>query len=152
MYGITSASIVAVAGTIFVELIPAPLVRLFNTDDPHLFELAINGIRIFALALPVVGFQIVASNFFQSIGKAKIATFLTLLRQLILLAPLLLILPPVFGLNGVWMATPISDAGSALITGIFLWWQMGRLGKEEPGGGISEESQIEIPVSESLPD
>ena len=104
---------------------------LFNTDDPRLFELATNGIRIFALALPVVGFQIVASNFFQSIGKAKLATFLTLLRQLILLAPLLFLLPHFFGLNGVWMATPISDFGSAVITGFFLWWQMKKLGVEE---------------------
>jgi Na+-driven multidrug efflux pump len=78
-----------------------------------------------------VGFQIVASNFFQSIGKAKLATFLTLLRQLILLAPLLFFLPRSFGLNGVWMATPISDFGSALITGIFLWWQMEKLGRDE---------------------
>ena len=129
--GIIYASIVAVISTIIVESFPAPLVRLFNTDDPRLFELATNGIRIFALALPVVGFQIVASNFFQSIGKAKLATFLTLLRQLILLAPLLFLLPHFFGLNGVWMATPISDFGSAVITGFFLWWQMKKLGVEE---------------------
>ena len=129
--GILAASAIAVFSTIIVELIPAPLVRLFNTDDPQLFELAVNGMRIFALALPVVGFQIVASNFFQSIGKAKVATFLTLLRQLILLAPLLIFLPRFFGLNGVWMATPISDFGSAMVTAIFLWWQMKKLGSEE---------------------
>ena len=129
--GIIAASIVAVLSAIIVEAFPAPLVRLFNTDDPELFNIAVNGIRIFSLALPVVGFQIVASNFFQSIGKAKIATFLTLLRQLILLAPLLVILPGVFGLNGVWMATPISDFGSALITAAFLWWQLRKLGKDE---------------------
>lgn len=128
--GIIAASTVAIISTLIVEAFPSPLVRLFNTDNPELYDIAVNGIRIFALALPVVGFQIVASNFFQSIGKAKIATFLTLLRQLILLAPLLLALPPEFGLNGVWMATPISDAGSAIITGIFLWWQLSRLGKD----------------------
>ena len=128
--GIVAASAVAVFSTLLVEIIPEPLVRLFNTDDPELFELAVNGMRIFALALPVVGFQIVAANFFQSIGKAKMATFLSLLRQLILLAPLLLILPPWFGLNGVWMATPISDFVSAAVTGIFLAWQMRKLGVE----------------------
>ncbi len=129
--GIIAASAVAIFSTILVESIPGQLVRLFNTDDQRLFDLSINGLRIFALALPVVGFQIVASNFFQSIGKAKLATFLTLLRQLILLAPLLFFLPRSFGLNGVWMATPISDFGSALITGIFLWWQMEKLGRDE---------------------
>jgi len=127
---IIAASIVAVVSTFIVEIFPEPLVLLFNTDDQELFDLAVNGMRIFALALPVVGFQIVAANFFQSIGKAKVATFLSLLRQLILLAPLLMILPGKFGLNGVWMSTPISDGGSALITAIFLWWQMKRLGKE----------------------
>ncbi len=129
--GIISASIVAVASTLLVEIFPEPLVRLFNNDDQELFALSVNGMRIFALALPVVGFQIVAANFFQSIGKAKVATFLSLLRQLILLAPLLLILPHFYGLNGVWMATPISDFGSALITGLFLFWQMRKLGLEE---------------------
>lgn len=141
--GIIAASSVAVFSTILVEAIPAPLVRLFNNDDTELFGLAVNGMRIFALALPVVGFQIVASNFFQSIGKAKVATFLTLLRQLILLGPLLVVLPRFFGLNGVWMATPISDFGSALITGIFLWWQMKKLGKEEKGKGSAEKADAD---------
>lgn len=134
--GIIAASVIAVFSTIIVEVFPAPLVRLFNTDDPVLFELAVNGMRIFALALPVVGFQIVAANFFQSIGKAKLATFLSLLRQIILLAPLLIFLPRIYGLNGVWMATPISDFGSALITGLFLFWQMRKLGKTVQDGGI----------------
>ncbi len=128
--GIIAASIIAVVSTVIVELFPEPLVKLFNTDDPELFDLAVNGMRIFVLALPVVGFQIVAANFFQSIGKAKLATFLSLLRQIILLAPLLILLPKIYGLNGVWMATPISDFGSALITGLFLFWQLKKLGTE----------------------
>ncbi|MCD6347096.1 MAG: MATE family efflux transporter [Bacteroidales bacterium] len=129
--GIISASIVAVVSTFVVELFPEPLVRLFNTDDPMLFDIAVNGMRIFAIALPVVGFQIVAANFFQSIGKAKVATFLSLLRQLILLAPMLVVLPRLYGLDGVWMATPISDLGSAVITAIFLFIQLKKLGKED---------------------
>lgn len=129
--GIIAASVIAVVGTIIVELLTAPLVRLFNTDDPELINLAVNGMRIFAMALPVVGFQIVAANFFQSIGKAKLATFLSLLRQIILLAPLLILLPRFYGLDGVWLATPISDFGSALITGIFLFWQLKKLGNKE---------------------
>lgn len=142
--GIIYASVVGVVSTIIVESFPGSLVRLFNTDDPLLFDLARNGIRIFSLALPVVGFQIVASNFFQSIGKAKVATFLTLLRQLILLAPLLFILPKSFGLNGVWMATPISDFGSAIITGLFLWWQMKKLGKDNSEKTIAKDPQEAI--------
>lgn len=126
--GIVSASVVAVISTGILEIFPSPLVRLFNADDPELYQLAVNGMRIFSLALPVVGFQIVAANFFQSIGKAKVATFLSLLRQILLLAPLLIILPRFYGLNGVWMATPISDFGSALITGLFLFWEMRKLG------------------------
>ena len=127
---ILSATTVAVISWLGVELFPAPIVRLFNTENQQLFDLAVNGMRIFMLALPVVGFQIVAGNFFQSIGKAKVAMFLSLLRQLILLAPMLLILPTVFGLNGVWMSSPISDLGSSLITGIFLFAQLKKLGKK----------------------
>lgn len=84
------------------------------------------------IALPLVGFQVIAANFFQNIGKAKLATFLSLLRQLIILVPALLILPEFLGLKGVWLCSPVSDVTSAIITGIFLIWQLNKLGQEDP--------------------
>jgi len=80
------------------------------------------------LALPFVGFQVVVGNFFQSMGKARIAVLLTLLRQVIILIPLLFILPNFFGLNGIWMAMPISDLCSAIVVVFFLVNQWKKLG------------------------
>ena len=59
--------------------------------------------------LPVVGFQVISTNFFQSIGRAKVALFTSLLRQVIILLPLYLILPVLFGLYGIWFAGPTAD-------------------------------------------
>jgi Na+-driven multidrug efflux pump len=72
------------------------------------------------LALPIVGFQVVASNFFQSVGKAKIALFATLFRQVIGLIPLLFILPVFWGINGIWLAFPIADILSAIVVTFLL--------------------------------
>ena len=66
-------------------------------------------------AMPIVGYQMVITNFFQSIGMAKISILLSLSRQLLLLLPLLVILPPLFGIDGVWMSMPVSDTLSALL-------------------------------------
>lgn len=104
---------VTTSGFIVAEFIPHLCVRLF-TNDKVLTDLAVNGIRIMMAAMPIVGYQMIVTNFFQSIGKAKISIFLSLSRQLIFLVPLLAILPLFVGVNGVWMSLPISDAFSAI--------------------------------------
>jgi putative MATE family efflux protein len=130
--GIYAATAIGVFGWIVVQLFPHFIVKLFNSNDPVLFGIADNGIRIFLAALPLIGFQVIAANFFQNIGKAKTATFLSLLRSLIILVPALLILPEIYGLKGVWLCSPFADITSAIITGFFLWWQMRKLGTEDP--------------------
>ncbi|MBV1820727.1 MATE family efflux transporter, partial [Coprococcus sp. MSK.21.13] len=77
--------------------------------------------------LPIIGFQVVSSNYFQAVGKAKIAIFLSLSRQFIFLIPMLIILPPMFGLNGVWIVGPVSDILAALVTMFFLYKDMNQL-------------------------
>ena len=79
--------------------------------------MAATGLRICILMFPLVGAQIVISNFFQSIGKAKVSIFLSLSRQLVYLLPCLLLFPGWYGLNGIWMSMPISD-GLAFITAV----------------------------------
>ena len=100
------------------------LFNFFNTffcfNDPGLLDFGRDGLRLALLALPFVGFQVVAGNFFQSVGNAKIAVLLTLLRQVIILIPLLFILPNYFGLRGIWVSMPISDFCSATIVVFFL--------------------------------
>ena len=119
-YGSIIATMIVVLGWIVVQFAPDILIKIFN-KDPELVKIATNGIRIYLFMLPVIGFQVISSNYFQSIGKAKISMFLSLLRQVILLIPCLLILPNIFELNGIWLSGPISDGISSLITGILFY-------------------------------
>lgn len=104
---------VTTSGFIVAEFMPHLCVRLF-TNDKVLTDLAVNGIRIMMAAMPIVGYQMIVTNFFQSIGKAKISIFLSLSRQLLFLVPLIGVMPVFFGVNGVWVAMPISDSFSAI--------------------------------------
>ena len=104
---------ITTSGFLVAEFIPHICVRLF-TSDSRLTELSVNGLRIMIAAMPIVGYQMIVTNFFQSIGKAKISIFLSLSRQLLFLVPLIGVLPLFFGVNGVWVAMPISDSFSAL--------------------------------------
>lgn len=117
---IISATIISILAFILVETIPESIVKLFNSSDPGLLVYGKDGLRLAMLALPFVGFQVVTGNFFQSMGNAKIAVILTLLRQVIILIPLLFILPNHFGLRGIWISMPISDFCSAMIVIFFL--------------------------------
>ena len=108
-YSMFYATIIMVVGWLIGELAPYPCVRLFTTDK-ELIDITIHGIRINMLVFPLIGSQAVITNFFQSIGKAKISIFLSLSRQMIFLLPLLIALPPIMGVDGVWVALPISDA------------------------------------------
>jgi putative MATE family efflux protein len=115
-----SASIISLLAFVSIEAIPGSLVKLFNSDSQVLYSLTVNGLRIVILAWPLIGFQIVASHFFQAVGKAKIAIFSTLFRQVIGLIPLLYLLPGVMGLNGIWIAYPIADTASAIVVSFLL--------------------------------
>ncbi|MBC8004240.1 MAG: MATE family efflux transporter, partial [Verrucomicrobia bacterium] len=117
---IVAATGISILAFILVEMIPGSIVKLFNSSDAGLLEFGTEGLRIAMLSLPFVGFQIVTGNFFQSMGNAKVAVLLTLLRQVIILIPLLFILPNYFGLQGIWMSMPISDFCSAIIVIFFL--------------------------------
>ncbi len=127
--GIISATAISIFAFILVETMPGTIVKLFNSSDPGLMDFGRNGLRLALLALPIVGFQVIAGNFFQSMGNAKIAVLLTLLRQVIILIPLLFILPNHFGLQGIWISMPIADFCSAIIVVFFLvhhWKKLNR--------------------------
>ncbi|MGL6115105.1 MAG: MATE family efflux transporter [Cetobacterium sp.] len=129
LYGVIVATIIVTIGWLVVQIAPELLIRIFN-NDPELLEIAKTGLKIYLAAIPVIGFQIISSNFFQSIGKAKISMFLSLLRQVILLIPLMLILPNFIGLNGIWIAGALADVLSAIITGILFYSNMKKMNNE----------------------
>ncbi|WP_435787773.1 MATE family efflux transporter [Clostridium sp.] len=125
---IIATTAVTTTGFIIIQLIPKQLISLFN-KDPELVAIGVHGIRIYLFMIPIIGFQIVSSNYFQAIGKAKISIFLSLSRQVIILIPLLFILPRFLGLNGVWASAPTSDVISSIITAIFLYVEIKHLNK-----------------------
>lgn len=102
------------------------LIQLFN-NDPELVSVASKGMKIFLSMLPLIGFQIISANYFQAVGKAPKAMFLSLLRQVIVLIPLLIILPKMIGLTGVWLAGPIADFSASVVTAIFLYVELKHL-------------------------
>ncbi len=99
---------------------PRTAVSLF-THDGEMIDIASRGFRIAVLVFPIVGRQIVISNFFQCLGLARKAIVLSLSRQLIFLLPCLLILPMFFGTDGVWFSMPASDFLAALLAEIMLF-------------------------------
>ena len=90
------------------------------THDEALLDMSAEGLRILTIGFPVVGFQMIGTNFFQSLGMVKKSIILSLSRQILFLLPLLYALPLWYGANGVWMSFPISDVLSALLTAILL--------------------------------
>lgn len=106
--GIISGVVITSSGFLICELFPHAVSSLF-TDSDDLIGLAVGGLQITVLMFPLVGAQIVISNFFQSIGKAKISIFLSLTRQLLYLLPCLLLFPQWWGLKGIWISMPVSD-------------------------------------------
>lgn len=117
------AVLITTIGSIVGATLPRAIASAFMQDESQI-QCAINCLRITTLGFWMVGFQIVATNFFQSLGMAAKAVFLSLTRQIIFMIPLLFILPPHFGLDGVWSAFPICDVVSAIIAGSMLWWQV----------------------------
>lgn len=111
------ATIILCVAFVLVQSFPKTIIGIFN-KDPKFMDISIKGLRIYLLMLPIVGISITGSNYIQSIGEAKTAMFLSLLRQVILLIPFILILPRLFnlGVNGVWIAQPLSDVISSAIT------------------------------------
>lgn len=111
--GIAAAGLVI--GWLGIQLFPEMVVKLFNSDE-ELVRMTVDGLRKYQLMMPVIAMSFVGSTFMQSVGKAKQAMFLSLLRQVIVLIPMVLILPAIFELNGVWFAQPIADFISATVT------------------------------------
>jgi len=121
------ATIISTFGFLVSEIFPYQISMAF-TKHEEIIESAVFGLRAGLLVFPLIGFQIITSNFFVSIGKARISIFLSLSRHT-LLAPALLIIPMFFGIRGVWAALPVADTLSVLLTfGVYKY----KIGKIAP--------------------
>lgn len=106
-------------GWLACQFLPEWIVSMFSTDT-DLNALSSYGLRILTCLLPLIGFQMVCTNLYQSIGKAKIAIFLSTTRQLLFLIPFLLILPSYWGTDGIWYSLPMADGLSALVVSVMI--------------------------------
>ena len=118
-YCISIATIITTLGCICALIFPHYIARMF-TIDTNLVNITTNGLSIYASTFFVVGFHIIVTNYFQSIGRAKTSIFLSLSRQILLLIPFILLFPPIWGLTGAWLAQPASNIISAAIAVIIL--------------------------------
>ncbi len=128
-----AATAIMLTGWLIAMFLPYYCARIFTTDQT-LIELSIFAIRVNMLVFPVIGFQMVITNFFQCIGKVQTAIFLSLSRQLLLLLPLLVVLPLIWGIDGVWAALPASDATAALMAAIVMMSYMNKLKRKKEFG------------------
>ena len=127
---IIGATIICLIGYFSVIFFSEPLVKIF-AKNIELQELAKYALRTYTMVFPIVGFQIVASIYFQAIGKSKISLFTGLSRQIIVMIPCLFILSRMFGLKGIWYAAPTADSVASIITFIMLRKEIKKLDKLE---------------------
>lgn len=126
---ISAATLFSTVGFLLIQIFDKQIIMLFN-DNPELILLGSEAMRINLCMLPVIGFQIIGANYFQAVGKAGYAIVLSMSRQLLILIPLVLLLPRLLGLQGVWLASPIADFSAALLTGIFLFRELRKLSQK----------------------
>lgn len=129
-YTIIGATILSSIGFIVIELFPQFIISMFN-QEKEIIQLGQSALRIWFLCLPLVGCQTMCANFFQAIGRVKQSSFLNLLRQCLLLIPLIFILSYMIGLYGVFVAVPIADAMAFVITMYFISKEMKQLTTKE---------------------
>lgn len=125
-YSLKIASLITVAGFLVGTFFPGLFAAAF-TSDAELMDITERGIRISVAAMPLVGFQIVSSSFFQSIGFAAKSIIQSLSRQLIFMIPGIIFLPRIWGLDGLWIAMPVSDTLAALLSIYLLLVQLKQL-------------------------
>jgi putative MATE family efflux protein len=119
-----AATVITTTGFFAAVFLPEVIIGFFNSGDNDLIELGSHAMRIFLSMFPIVGFQIVTSNYFQAVGKPHQAMLLSLSRQVLLLIPFLFVLPGIWGLNGVFASGPAADFGASLLAGTLFYFEM----------------------------
>lgn len=145
--GLVAASSVTVLGFLIIQFVPHLLVSTMARDNLALREMTQDGLVKVELMMFLVGMQVISSNFFSSIGKARLSFFLSLSRQVFFLIPTLLILPRFIGLDGIWYAMPLSDLLATVVSLTFLIHQF-KLLDEKHAGQLAARTHSE-PMAET---
>ena len=141
LLGMLAATSIGVFMWIVVHIWPEQIVNLFGITDENLVAFTVFALKVQLLMLPVVGYQIVGSNYFQATGQPAKSSILSLSRQILFLLPMLFILPEVLplifpqltGLDALYMATPVADGMAVVLTTVFVVIELKRLKKIEAG-------------------
>lgn len=128
---ILSSMIFGAVVFVLLQLFPQKLLQFFIDPGSETMPIAIEGLRYYVLILPVLGINFMGSAFFQSIAKGGQAIFLGTMRNILMLIPIVLILPNILGLQGVWVATPIADGITVLTTLGFLFYEIKKMKKKD---------------------
>ena len=120
---IMAATVVCIIAFVIGFFFPALSARAFTTDG-ELIARVVHAMPIYFVTYPIIGFQVVTTNFFQSIGIVKKSIFLSLSRQLIFLLPLMLLLPKYYGVDGIWYSIPAADILATFTTAYLLYMQI----------------------------
>lgn len=125
-YAVLAGTAFITVAYILIMAYPEMLIRLFNSEQ-ELVSFGRTALRAWFLVAPLIAFQVIGANFFQSIGRSKAATFLTLSRQVIFLIPAVIIFPMIWGLDGILYAGPFADFCSVVITAVMVYKAMSEL-------------------------
>ena len=123
---IFAATVLCVIDFLAIQFLSKYFINIF-THEKELVRIASIGLRIQTFMLPIVGFQIIASIYFQAIGKPRMSFFMSLTRQIIVLIPCILIMSKLFGVEGVWFAGPTADFIATVVTFIFIKMELKHL-------------------------
>ncbi len=129
---IIAGTCIAVTGFLTIHCWPTQIAGLFSNGNVALTHMTAQAMLTFFAMFPVIGFQIICSNYFQAVGKATQSIVLSLSRQVLLFIPLLLILPHFWGIDGVWRTAPIADGLSVLLTATVIYFEMNTIKKMQP--------------------
>ena len=129
---IFAATVLCVIDFLAIQFLSKYFINIF-TQEKELVRIASVGLKIQTFMLPIVGFQIIASIYFQAIGKPKMSFFMSLTRQIIVLIPCILIMSKLFGVKGIWFAGPTADFIATVLTFIFIKMELKHLKELEEG-------------------
>lgn len=115
------ASVITTLGYILIFICSKSIMLLFSKNDPQLVVVGTKMFKLFLLGMPLLGLQFVGSSCFLAMGKPKQSLLLSLLRQVLLLMPLIIILAHFYKFKGILLAGPIADTIAFIITALFVY-------------------------------
>jgi Na+-driven multidrug efflux pump len=128
---VAGGTLIALLGYLVLRIWPQQLVGLFSEGDMALTALTTHAMLTYMALIPIVGFQVVSSTYFQAVGKAKQAAVLSLSRQVLFFIPLLIVLPRFWGVEGVWRAAPIADFLAVCLSATMMYFEMRKIKEQD---------------------